>query len=120
MITPNSVAPSEPAHRNGPKLWLIIPAVLLSCLSAYLFTRAASLALYYAWGPPRKIDWVDVLSIGSFAALVMAALFMGSVVRLTRIRSRASRLLARYLLAFVLCSLIFCAVAWTLRALRAA
>lgn len=116
MTESNPSVVSEPTSRDGRKPWLVIPAVLLSSLSAYLFTRAASLALYYTWGPPRKINWLDVLSIGSFAALVIGALFMAPVIRLTWVRSRAFRLPARYLLAFVLCSLIFCVVAWTLRA----
>lgn len=118
MIRQGPVGTSEHPGIHCHKLWPLFPAVLLSCLSVYFFVKAADLVWYQAFGPPTRINWVNVLSFCWLAALALAALFVALVIRVTQVKSRGLRFLARYFLALLLCTLIFGAAVWIIRMLR--
>jgi hypothetical protein len=94
--------------------WLLVPAFLLSCFSAYLFVKFIGAAFFYSdWGPltsATPADKVTELTYASHRAhafflyavvVALAALLIVPVLQLRRFR-----LPVRYILVVVLCILV--------------
>lgn len=114
--------------------WLLAPAFLLCCLSAYLFVRFLGAAFFYSdWGPLTSTTPADkvaeltyashrahVFFLYSAIAAVLAALLLAPVIRLSAISSKGFRLLVRYVLALVLSVVTTGVLVWILGVLKLA
>jgi len=117
---------------NGHKWWLLVPVLLLSCFSAYLFVKFLGATFFYSdWGPLTSTTPANrvpeltyashrahVLFLSSVAVAALAALLMAPVIQLSGISSAGFRLLARYLVALVLFVLTTGVLVWVMGILR--
>jgi hypothetical protein len=123
------------ARRVQPRWWLLVPAFLLFCLSAFLFVKFLGAAFFFSdWGPitsatPAKKavqladakHRADIFFLLSTAVTALAALVIVPVIQLNSIiiiRSRGLRLIARCVLALVLSVVIAGTLVWIFGVLK--